>query len=271
MKVFYVFLFFLLSSLLMAQETAPVLNKEDAENPVCLIKTSLGDIYVELFIKEAPLTVKNFIDLAEGKKENINKCFYDNLIFHRVIKNFMIQGGCPKGNGTGDAGYKFEDEINADDLGLGKMSVYNKEKGFNPMIGDQRAFYFYVIMPICQQLGIKSQEDLDKRQDEVIEEISKMSLKDYYQKIGYKYNTDRKSHRPVKGSLAMANSGPNTNGSQFFINVADTPWLAGKHTVFGKVIHGMDIAEKISLQATDAQSRPKEQVAILSIRLYQEK
>ena len=98
-------------------------------NPVGIIKTSQGDIRLELFAAQAPETVKNFIDLAEGRKtytdsktqKKVKTPFYDNLIFHRVIKNFMIQGGCPLGNGTGGPGYTFADEINAVDLGLDKI------------------------------------------------------------------------------------------------------------------------------------------------------
>ena len=159
-----------------------------------LIKTNHGDIYVELFSDEAPLTVKNFIELAEGRRDftdpktgkTVRRPFYDGLIFHRVIKNFMLQGGCPKGDGTGGPGYQFEDE-------------------FGP-------------------------------------------------------------RAPTRGVLAMANSGPNTNGSQFFINLVDTPHLAGKHTVFGQVIKGMDVVDEIGIVPVGAGSKPIEDVMIISIR-----
>jgi len=250
------------------EKTAPLFTKENPENSVCLIKTSFGDIYVELFDKDAPKTVKNFIDLAEGKKEG--KFFYDNLIFHRVIKNFMIQGGCPLGNGTGDPGYKFEDEINADSLELDKPSVFDKEKGFHSFV-DPRVFHIKVLGPLYRKMGIKSQEDLEKRMQEILTELTKISLKNYYESLGYKYNPNLKSHHPERGVLAMANSGPDTNGSQFFINVIETPWLAGKHTVFGKVIRGMEVVDKITEQEVDERARPKKEIKILSIRLYKEK
>src|SRR5919206_3300820 len=135
-----------------------------------VMTTSEGDITIELFDGDAPKTVQNFKDLA-------NKGFYDGLTFHRIIKDFMIQGGCPQGTGTGGPGYEFDDEIN--------------------------------------------------------------------------------DHKLVRGSLAMANAGPNTNGSQFFIVTADeTPWLDGRHTVFGRVTDGMDAVDVISSVATDAQDRP---------------
>jgi peptidyl-prolyl cis-trans isomerase B (cyclophilin B) len=146
-----------------------------------VLKTSEGAVEVELFPGEAPKTVDNFTKLAaEG--------FYDGITFHRVIPDFMIQGGCPRGDGTGGPGYQFEDEFN--------------------------------------------------------------------------------EHRIVRGALAMANAGPNTNGSQFFIVTAEeAPWLDGKHTVFGQVTSGQDVVDRISLVERDARDRPVEPVVIESIEL----
>jgi cyclophilin family peptidyl-prolyl cis-trans isomerase len=138
--------------------------------------TNHGDIVLELFDEDAPETVANFRRLAEDG-------FYDGLIFHRVIPDFMIQGGCPQGTGTGGPGYTFKDEIN--------------------------------------------------------------------------------EHKVVRGALAMANAGPNTNGSQFFIVTTDAaPWLDGKHTVFGEVAEGMDVVDTIGTLETDARDRPKEEARI---------
>jgi peptidyl-prolyl cis-trans isomerase B (cyclophilin B) len=143
--------------------------------------TTHGTIAIELFDADAPKTVENFRTLA-------GEHFYDGIIFHRVISDFMIQGGCPKGTGTGGPGYTFEDEIN--------------------------------------------------------------------------------DHKVVRGALAMANAGPNTNGSQFFIVTAESaPWLDGKHTVFGQVIAGMDAVDAIEALPTDAQDRPLEPPVIESIEL----
>jgi peptidyl-prolyl cis-trans isomerase B (cyclophilin B) len=145
------------------------------------MNTTHGAIGLELFDEDAPKTVENFRTLA-------GRGFYDGLIFHRVIPDFMIQGGCPEGTGTGGPGYTFDDEIN-----------------------------------------------------------------------------DRKV---VRGALAMANSGPNTNGSQFFIVTTEAcPWLDGKHTVFGQVQSGMDVVDKIKAVPTDRGDRPAEPVAIDSIQV----
>jgi peptidyl-prolyl cis-trans isomerase B (cyclophilin B) len=145
------------------------------------MQTTDGPISFELFDADAPKTVENFRRLAaEG--------FYDGLIFHRVIKDFMIQGGCPRGTGTGGPGYTFEDEIN--------------------------------------------------------------------------------DHTVARGALAMANAGPDTNGSQFFIVTAEEcSWLDGKHTVFGRVSEGMDVVDRLEATPVDAQDRPSEPIGISSIEL----
>ena len=145
------------------------------------MKTTQGDITIELFDADAPKTVQNFKDLAA-------KGFYDGLTFHRIIKDFMIQGGCPQGTGTGGPGYTFEDEFN--------------------------------------------------------------------------------DHKVVRGALAMANSGPNTNGSQFFIVTTDAaPWLDGKHTVFGEVREGMDVVDAIEGLPTDRRDRPEEPAGIETLQV----
>jgi peptidyl-prolyl cis-trans isomerase B (cyclophilin B) len=145
------------------------------------LHTTQGTIALELFDDDAPKTVSNFRNLASDH-------FYDGVIFHRVIPDFMIQGGCPQGTGTGGPGYTFEDEIN--------------------------------------------------------------------------------QHKVVRGALAMANAGPNTNGSQFFIVTADSaPWLDGKHTVFGRVTAGMDAVDAIESLPTDSRDRPLEPPQIESIEL----
>ena len=160
--------------------------------------TSEGKIVCRLFEKEAPKTVANFVELAEGKREWTHPVtrkkstdrLYDGTIFHRVIPNFMVQGGDPAGTGYGGPGYKFEDET--------KGSPYKFDK---------------------------------------------------------------------PGKLAMANAGPNTNGSQFFITVAPTPWLTGNHTIFGEVVEGMDVVNKIVNVPRNAQDKPNKDVTIKSVKI----
>jgi peptidyl-prolyl cis-trans isomerase A (cyclophilin A) len=172
--------------------------KEEAKSSLkAIISTSLGEIECSLFDKQAPKTVNNFIDLASGNKaftdpltkKTVKNKFYDGIIFHRVIPNFMIQGGDPTGTGRGGPGYSFEDEI----------------------------------------------------------------------------VSDLKFDRP--GRLAMANSGPNTNGSQFFITTVNTPWLNGKHTIFGQVVKGQEVVEKMSKVPTNRQNRPLEDVVIINVKI----
>jgi len=160
------------------------------------LKTSEGNIVCRLFENEAPTTVKNFVDLAEGKRDwqdNVSGKkgpgpLYNGTVFHRVIPQFMIQGGDPSGTGMGGPGYRFEDET----------------KG--------------------------SPHKFDK-----------------------------------KGKLAMANAGPGTNGSQFFVTVAPTEWLTGNHTIFGEVVEGQDVADKISNLPKNRQDRPNKDVVLQEV------
>ena len=252
-------------------------ERAEVKDPNCLIKTNKGDIVVRLFAQEAPKTVANFIGLAEGTQEftdpttqdKVKRHYYDGLIFHRVIKNFMIQGGCPLGQGNSGPGYQFEDEINADALGLSTLKALTDQGRPHPwlMIQSQEDFNNTVLRPLYRALGITSNEQLQARQQELEQRVRDLTLKDIYTNLGYQYNTTFRSHPPKRGSLAMANAGPNTNGSQFFINLKDTPWLTGKHTVFGEVVKGMNVVDAIGEVPVGAGAKPKEPVRIISIRV----
>lgn len=149
-----------------------------------IFETSAGEFRCELWADKAPETVGNFVGLARAG-------FYDGTVFHRVIKDFMLQGGCPQGTGTGGPGYNFADEINDEKL--------------------------------------------------------------------------------VKGVLAMANAGPNTNGSQFFvITAAATPWLDGAHTGFGKLVAGEDVVDAIEASPTDRRDQPREEQRVISVTIEEE-
>ena len=162
------------------------------------LDTTEGKIVIRLFEQDAPITVKNFVELAEGTREwtdprdrqKKKAPLFNGTIFHRVIPDFMIQGGDPTGTGMGGPGYKFEDET----------------KG--------------------------SPHKFDK-----------------------------------PGKLAMANAGPNTNGSQFFITVASTPWLTGNHTIFGEVVEGQDVVDKITRVARNRQDKPNKDVVLNSVTI----
>ncbi|MEK7218428.1 MAG: peptidylprolyl isomerase [Patescibacteria group bacterium] len=186
------------------------------------LKTTKGDITLELDADAAPKTVTNFVTLARNG-------FYDNLTFHRVIPDFMLQGGDPNGDGSGGEsifGKKFEDEINANSYGLDKRKVKDAvdDPGLDPAIAD-------------------------------------LTLKQLNEQRGYVYNDKLASLPLVRGSIAMANAGPNTNGSQFFIvHAAETPWLNGQHTVFGKVAKGMDVVDAIAAVPRDGNDKPLEPV-----------
>lgn len=213
----------------------PSLSKiKNGGHDEAVFHTNMGDITVELFIQDAPHTVQNFIKHAQNN-------YYNGLTFHRVIKDFMIQGGDPKGDGTGGEGaYEevFDDEINATALGLENMLV------------EEASFLS----------GIENEDDLKS--------AAGMTVKKYYESKGYVYNGNLNSHKMTKGSLAMANSGPNTNGSQFFIVTGgDMPHLDGRHTVFGQVKAGMDVAVAISEVNTDESNKPTSAVIINSIEI----
>ena len=275
----------LLGAALTGTPTRPAVAGEAAEAlPRAMIKTSMGDIIVELYPKEAPKSVKTFLDLAHGRRSwkdpksglESTKPFFDGLNFHRVIKGFMIQGGCPLGNGMGNPGFFFEDEINADALGLNKAKIVDAQGAphayLRPMIRNQQMFQQKVFIPWVKHTNKGITDETFQAKAQALwtkftkEVLPTATLKDLYTWEGYKYDSSRPSHKPVKGSLALANAGPDTNGSQFFINLGDTPHLTGKHTVFGHVVVGMDVVEKIGAVAVGAQSKPVNDVKILSIR-----
>ncbi|MDT8399600.1 MAG: peptidylprolyl isomerase [Pseudomonadales bacterium] len=256
--------------------TTPAISRESYDNPLIEMDTSMGKLIIELFPKEAPLTVANFLGLAEGTKafmdptsgESIMRPFYDGLIFHRVIDGFMIQGGDPLGTGQGGPGYQFRDEINAVSLGLDQILVVGDEGYPHPMLGirSQADFQQRVLGPLYGKLGIGSQADLDAKIDTVNAALKTMTIKQSYENLGYHYNENLLSRAPVRGVIAMANSGPDSNGSQFFINLVDTDWLSGKHTVFGKVRAGLNVLDAIAKVPVDADNRPLQDVIILSVK-----
>lgn len=281
---------FLLLCLLLA--FAFVVAEEPAKtNRIALIKTSKGDIYVRLFSDSAPKTVDNFLGLAEGKIEYTDAKtgqkkkgnFYDGLTFHRVIPKFMIQGGDPLGNGKGGPGYSIPDEINGYALELDKENIFLTEADYTNLPLNKTRFDLKInSMESYEKVG---KEAFTKKLGENVALLKKISAEqftklDKNQYLGYVYDKNLKTKKLVKGSIAMANYGPNTSGSQFFINVVDTPELNGGYTNFGEVIKGMDVVVAISQVETDAvmgvqtpqtTNKPKEDVIIISIRKLTDK
>lgn len=237
----------------------------EAKNPVAVIKTNYGDIEVELLPNLAPKTVENFVGLAKGTKEwtdpvsgkKVKRPFYNNLTFHRVIPNFMIQGGCPLGTGTGGPGYRFEDET--------YTSTNVELKGEVKTDDEANLVWNEILRQPITSGRVMPDTELKTILDECQKKQSLAPLKgrtvDFYRdKVGMKEKVFVKKIRAKVeyGCLAMANSGPNTNGSQFFIvtKKEGTPHLDGKHTVFGKVIKGMEIAHKIETLPRDSSDKP---------------
>lgn len=245
-------------------------------NPLAVIETSMGTITIELYRHAAPKTVENFVGLARGEREFTDaegkptkRPYYDGLIFHRVIPNFMIQGGDIKGNGSGGPGYQFADEMNAKALGLDKIKVSSSQPA-------QRDVQEVARLEVFKKLKINSQADLTAKmkEAEALFKSEQMKWKDktleeLYIARGITYTPNLESESNTKGSLSMANAGPNTNGSQFFLSVVDNLYLDGKHTVFGRVISGLDVAEKITQVERDQQDRPKSNVVMKKVTILE--
>ena len=236
------------------------------KNPLVFMETSEGDMILEIYSDRAPKTAANFIDLATGAKpfrdpktdKEVSRPYYDGLIFHRVIPNFMLQGGDIMGDGTGGPGYKFNDEISAKALGLDVLKV--KESRFYDREAQRVAM---------KEMNINSPAEYDKnrnRLDRKMKELGEMSVEAILQKAGYQFDNALESVKMLKFTVAMANSGPNTNGSQFFINLVTNPHLDGKHTVFGKLLKGRKIAEKIAKIPTK-NDKPTKDVVIEKVVL----
>lgn len=258
---------------------AQQIQVEDPTNPMVIIETSRGNMLFELFPREAPQTVANFIGLADGTKAWVDAAtgleqtrpFYDGLGFHRVIRGVLIQGGSPTGGDDGYPGYFVPDEINAASLGLDRMGVLDEQGVPNPVLGvaSQEDFQQKVLKPLYDTMNITSQAQLQPRLGEVDQRVRELSVQQLYEMQGYHYSGNLVSRAPVRGVIAMASAGPDRNGSQFFITLADTDWLVGRHTVFGKIRAGFEVLDAIGAARVDARNRPLPAVTIVSIRTLQ--
>jgi len=250
----------------------------NAKRPVVEMKTSMGTIKLELFSDMAPKTVENFIGLATGTKEWTGRSgetkksnFYDGLIFHRVIKDFMIQGGCPLGTGTGDPGFRFEDEC-FDTNGAKEITGEIKDEETALKIFTEVLVPYFRSTPNPDPELINIAKECQAKQSGI--PIMTKPVEFYLQKAGRTkplYTQGKLLASVDYGTICMANSGPNTNGSQFFIVTKKDgcAWLNGKHTVFGKVVGGMDVVDAIGVVETGSQDKPKKDVKIESIKVVE--
>ena len=260
-KFHFLLLYFTLPHIAFSDVNSAMQVMENNSNPLMLLSTSLGDIYIELFKVEAPNNVDNFLALAHGEIEFTEKDsgntfyprYFDGMQFHRVIPNMLIQAGSPQYHPLGMPRRILADEINADVLGLGEQPVLNEFGEFNSLlnISDQSNFRDALLEPILQHLRIDSDSELTNRQYEIYDFIANLTIKQAYELGGYTYNSDLTTRRITRSIVALANSGPNSNGPEFFIATSDLPWLNGKHTVIGKVVEGMETVDAISRTEID--------------------
>jgi peptidyl-prolyl cis-trans isomerase A (cyclophilin A) len=273
----------LLLSLLLLQPRTSIADAISAElameapfNPLLLIKSSAGDIYIELFLNEAPNNVENFIALAEGKVELVDPAtntrftprYFDGMRFHRVVPDFVIQAGSPGYHPLGSAEETLRDEINADYLGLNQLPAMNEDGTFNALlnINDRTDFEDQILSPLYRRLNIDTEIDLLIRQTEVLQQLQQMTVKNVYENQGYRYRTANPSHAVTRGAVALANMGPDDNGPEFFISLIDADWLTGKHTVIGRVVEGMDVVDRIGAVAVHPLRFSRSSTVIYSVR-----
>jgi cyclophilin family peptidyl-prolyl cis-trans isomerase len=247
------------SALASADLTTATAAMEDPSHPLMLMRSSRGDIYIELFPESAPRNVANFIALAEATVEmfDVNSGqtvlphYYDGKTFHRILRNYLVQSGGISSPQDPRPEYRIDDEMNAQGLGLNAIKLLDETGAPHPWLNlqDNEDFQTQILVPLYKRLSITSPEQLEARQFEVHKLLSEMSLQQAYENQGFQYNTRLPARVPVRGSIAMANSGPNTNQSEFFITLIDAPWLAGKATIIGEVVEGMEIVDRIDQAA----------------------
>lgn len=232
---------------------------ESAVNPLMLMRTSRGDIYIELFPQSAPRNIANFIALAEARvplfdiatTSTVTPFYYDGMNFHRILRNYLVQAGAPRAPNAPIPEYVVEDEINAQQFGLHELKVLDPLGKPHPWLnlGDNADFQREILVPLYRRLGISTPEVVEARQFEIHAALQDMSLRQAYENQGYRYNDRLVSREPLRGSVAMAGNGPNTNSAEFFITLVDAPWLAGKATIIGRVVEGIEIVDRIDQSA----------------------
>ncbi|MCB1666407.1 MAG: peptidylprolyl isomerase [Pseudomonadales bacterium] len=253
---------------------------EDPSHPLILMRTSRGDIYVELFPESAPRNVANFIALAQGEvplfdvstQQDVMPNYYDYRTFYRILRNTLVQAGAPRSPEDAHPEYTVVDEINARDLGLNEMKVLDETGALNPVLNlaNRDAFEEAILIPLYRKMGIETAEALESRQFEVHKALREMTLRQAYENQGYSYNDRLTARAPVRGSLAMAGSAPNTNQAEFFFLLQDAPWISGKSTIIGEVVEGMEIVDRIDqgavLRGDSTEPTPTTATMIFDVR-----
>lgn len=254
---------------------------------VATMETNHGTMVIELWEDIAPITVANYVGLAKGTKTwktldgiEKNEPFYNGLTFHRVIKDFMIQGGCPQGTGSGGPGYRFQDECYKGKIVVLTGQITDEETAktvyrelLEPHLREHRG---NSPIPAVSELYkmMASQNSFEPIIGKTVEQLQEL-MRSTETVSTFEQELDSETGEPTLlatvdyGTLCMANSGPNSNGSQFFIvtNKDGAGWLNGKHTVFGKILEGMEVALAIQEVEKNSRDKPLEPVIITSLTI----
>ena len=256
LRYFLLSVWLLLALSASADELSARTAMENPSNPLVQITTAEGNIFLEMLANEAPRNVANFLALAAGEVEIMDSVsgqvftpnYYDGMTFHRVIPGLLIQTGSKQVNVFGGPAEVLEDEINANAFGLDLMPAVLADGSFNPIlqIDDREDLEELILIPLYRAMNISSNTEVTQRQSEIDERLRALSVKQVYENLGYRY-TEQYATRPFgRGTVGLANSGPNGNGPEFFISVDQADWLNGRYTVIGRVVEGMEIVDRIN-------------------------
>lgn len=224
---------------------------ENPGNPLLEISSSEGDIYIELFPNAAPLSVRRVLELANGQlmPQDNERRYYDGLTFHRVVAGTFLQTGAAERAGR-ERPPAIPDEINARGLGLEQLPLLDNAGHPHPWmnITDTADFQNTVLIPLYRNMNIRSPEQASAQQERITDRLRNLNLMQAYELAGYRYNASLPSRRPLAGSILMANKGPGSNDAELVISLVDTPWLTPTHTVIGRVMSDISLANSISRQ-----------------------
>ncbi len=222
-------------------------NMENQGNPLVQISTDRGDLFVELFPRAAPRNVERFLELIQTSANEDVSPYYDGTHFHRIVTNHFIQAGRRNDDELRQRLPVVPHEINAQRLGLGDQRVIDNRGRPHDWLNlqDHQDFQQRVLTPLYQQMGIHDESALRSRQNEVMQRLQQLTLQQFLELKGYRYDTTYSSRMPLAGSLVMVPHGPEGNSTEFFIPLLDAPWLMGKNTVIGQVVAGQDTLQRI--------------------------